>query len=280
MQITVRRDLQVAQVAARGKPCAGMKGLIEERPGNDEGASRRFPTLDASLIASAPKVEHYEIASYVRSQPLRRFSACRTRKICSGRRSTKKRKPTRSSRRRPAKSTSRPRPMGRTEEAAMAAARSSRGGSSSGSARKSNAPARRNASQGRVVIVDRSDRVGAWELPTTLRTPRTRAITPRYAHITLLLPSTRWRVAFIPAFSAPPSAAQAPPPPAPPPIVSPKCPGPSHYIPSMRRRRKRFASAARHPLVLGQTGVMTRGENGVWTFHLCARFRPGPTGTT
>ena len=50
-------------IAARGKPCEGMKGLIEEGQEMmqelEQGA-----TLDAALIASAQKVEHYEIASY------------------------------------------------------------------------------------------------------------------------------------------------------------------------------------------------------------------------
>jgi ferritin-like metal-binding protein YciE len=49
--------------AARGKHCPGMEGIIEE--GNEmikeEDAG---PALDAALIASAQKVEHYEIASY------------------------------------------------------------------------------------------------------------------------------------------------------------------------------------------------------------------------
>jgi ferritin-like metal-binding protein YciE len=50
-------------VAARGKPCKGMKGLIEEGQEKieelDEGS-----TMDAALIGSAQKVEHYEIAAY------------------------------------------------------------------------------------------------------------------------------------------------------------------------------------------------------------------------
>jgi ferritin-like metal-binding protein YciE len=48
---------------ARGKTCEGMKGLIEEGQQKmqelEQGA-----TLDAALIASAQKVEHYEIATY------------------------------------------------------------------------------------------------------------------------------------------------------------------------------------------------------------------------
>jgi len=50
-------------MAARGKPCEGMKGLIEEGQEKMEELDRGA-TLDAALIASAQKVEHYEIASY------------------------------------------------------------------------------------------------------------------------------------------------------------------------------------------------------------------------
>lgn len=50
-------------MAARGKTCEGMKGLIEEGQEMMEELETG-PTLDAALIASAQKVEHYEIASY------------------------------------------------------------------------------------------------------------------------------------------------------------------------------------------------------------------------
>jgi ferritin-like metal-binding protein YciE len=49
-------------MAARGKPCEGMKGLIEE--GQEVMEEMEGSTLDAALIASAQKVEHYEIATY------------------------------------------------------------------------------------------------------------------------------------------------------------------------------------------------------------------------
>ena len=49
-------------LAARGKPCEGMKGLIEE--GQEAMEEMEGSTLDAALIASAQKVEHYEIATY------------------------------------------------------------------------------------------------------------------------------------------------------------------------------------------------------------------------
>ena len=50
-------------MAARGKPCEGMKGLIEEGQEMMEEIERGA-TLDAALISAAQKVEHYEIATY------------------------------------------------------------------------------------------------------------------------------------------------------------------------------------------------------------------------
>jgi ferritin-like metal-binding protein YciE len=49
--------------AARGKKCIGMEGLVEEgkEKMKEEGEA---PVMDAALIASAQKVEHYEIATY------------------------------------------------------------------------------------------------------------------------------------------------------------------------------------------------------------------------
>ena len=49
-------------LAARGKPCDGMKGLIEE--GQSHIEELEGATLDAALIGAAQKVEHYEIAAY------------------------------------------------------------------------------------------------------------------------------------------------------------------------------------------------------------------------
>ncbi|HET6796817.1 MAG TPA: ferritin-like domain-containing protein [Gemmatimonadales bacterium] len=49
--------------AARGKKCKGMEGLIEEGKEKMEEEGE-WPVLDAALIASAQKVEHYEIAAY------------------------------------------------------------------------------------------------------------------------------------------------------------------------------------------------------------------------
>jgi ferritin-like metal-binding protein YciE len=49
-------------LAARGKPCDGMKGLIEE--GSSHIEELDGATLDAALIGAAQKVEHYEMATY------------------------------------------------------------------------------------------------------------------------------------------------------------------------------------------------------------------------
>lgn len=47
----------------KGKRCAGMQGIIEE--GNEGAAEiQEGPLLDAALIATAQRVEHYEIAAY------------------------------------------------------------------------------------------------------------------------------------------------------------------------------------------------------------------------
>ena len=62
----VRRLEQIfgmLEVPARGKPCAGMKGIVEE--GQELMEEDRSPALmDASIAAGARKVEHYEIAAY------------------------------------------------------------------------------------------------------------------------------------------------------------------------------------------------------------------------
>jgi ferritin-like metal-binding protein YciE len=58
----VEEVFKLLGMAARGKPCEGMKGLIEE--GEEAMEEMEGSTLDAALIASAQKVEHYEIATY------------------------------------------------------------------------------------------------------------------------------------------------------------------------------------------------------------------------
>jgi ferritin-like metal-binding protein YciE len=51
--------------AVRGKQCKGMEGLIEEgKEKLEEKSKAEGSVLDAALIASGQKVEHYEIATY------------------------------------------------------------------------------------------------------------------------------------------------------------------------------------------------------------------------
>jgi len=50
-------------VAKRGKPCHAMEGLVEEAR-EQIGEIEDKSVLDVAIIASAQKMEHYEIASY------------------------------------------------------------------------------------------------------------------------------------------------------------------------------------------------------------------------
>jgi ferritin-like metal-binding protein YciE len=50
--------------AVRGKQCKGLEGIIEEGKEKLEEKAGDGSVLDAALIASAQKVEHYEIATY------------------------------------------------------------------------------------------------------------------------------------------------------------------------------------------------------------------------
>ena len=47
---------------AKGKTCDGMKGILAE--GDDAVGDAEDDVIDATIIASAQKVEHYEIATY------------------------------------------------------------------------------------------------------------------------------------------------------------------------------------------------------------------------
>jgi ferritin-like metal-binding protein YciE len=59
----LERVFQELGQSARGKTCKGMQGLIEEGKEvlEKEGEAA---VLDAALIASAQRIEHYEIAAY------------------------------------------------------------------------------------------------------------------------------------------------------------------------------------------------------------------------
>jgi ferritin-like metal-binding protein YciE len=59
----LERIFKSLDMAARGKKCAGMAGLVEEGKELIEEEETGAP-LDAALICAAQKVEHYEIAAY------------------------------------------------------------------------------------------------------------------------------------------------------------------------------------------------------------------------
>jgi ferritin-like metal-binding protein YciE len=50
--------------AVRGKQCKGLQGILEEGKEKMQEKGGEASVLDAALIASAQKVEHYEIATY------------------------------------------------------------------------------------------------------------------------------------------------------------------------------------------------------------------------
>jgi ferritin-like metal-binding protein YciE len=59
----LERVFELLDEKARGKHCAGMAGIVEE--GSEKlQEDMEDAVLDASLIASAQKVEHYEISAY------------------------------------------------------------------------------------------------------------------------------------------------------------------------------------------------------------------------
>ena len=59
----LERVFQEVGQSARGKTCKGMQGLVEEGKEVME-KDGEGPVIDAALIASAQRVEHYEIAAY------------------------------------------------------------------------------------------------------------------------------------------------------------------------------------------------------------------------
>jgi ferritin-like metal-binding protein YciE len=63
-QVTrVEQVFEALGVAAKAKPCAGMKGLLEE--GEEVLAQDATPALkDVAIIGAAQRVEHYEMAAY------------------------------------------------------------------------------------------------------------------------------------------------------------------------------------------------------------------------
>src|SRR6185503_7553850 len=67
----LKEAFELLGAAAKPKPCKGMAGLLEE--GNEvieEGDDKDDVAADLALIASAQKVEHYEISAYGTSRAL------------------------------------------------------------------------------------------------------------------------------------------------------------------------------------------------------------------
>ena len=59
----IEHVFELLEKRAKGKPCAGMKGLIEE---GEEilGEDATDELMDAAIIGAAQRVEHYEMAAY------------------------------------------------------------------------------------------------------------------------------------------------------------------------------------------------------------------------
>src|SRR4026209_266408 len=61
----LKEAFELLGVAAKPKPCKGMAGLLEEGTEvNEEGEDKDDLAADLAVIASAQKVEHYEISAY------------------------------------------------------------------------------------------------------------------------------------------------------------------------------------------------------------------------
>ena len=60
----LEQAFQMLGIAAKGKKCEAMDGLVREGQTVMEDTERGSATRDAALIISAQKIEHYEIAAY------------------------------------------------------------------------------------------------------------------------------------------------------------------------------------------------------------------------
>jgi Mn-containing catalase len=61
----LKEAFELLEVPAKPKPCKGMAGLLEEgNEGIEEGDDKDDIAADLAVIASAQKVEHYEISAY------------------------------------------------------------------------------------------------------------------------------------------------------------------------------------------------------------------------
>jgi len=65
----IEQIFKILGVAAKAKPCAGMKGIIEE--GDETINQDATETLmDAAIIGAAQRVEHYEMAAYAAARTM------------------------------------------------------------------------------------------------------------------------------------------------------------------------------------------------------------------
>lgn len=62
--VRLERIFEILGKAPRGKRCVGMEGLLEEGSELMKEEDAAEAVIDAGLIASAQKVEHYEICAY------------------------------------------------------------------------------------------------------------------------------------------------------------------------------------------------------------------------
>lgn len=60
----VEQVFEMLEMTARAKKCEAMDGLVKEAQGVIEDLPKGSAVIDAGLIISAQKVEHYEIAAY------------------------------------------------------------------------------------------------------------------------------------------------------------------------------------------------------------------------
>jgi ferritin-like metal-binding protein YciE len=62
--LRLEQAFQLLDQKAKGKPCAAMKGLVEEGKETIEEDGLSDGLMDSAIICAAQKVEHYEIAGY------------------------------------------------------------------------------------------------------------------------------------------------------------------------------------------------------------------------
>ena len=91
----LKNAFDMLAVKAKGKPCRGMAGLLEE--GDEiiaEGEQKEPIASDLALIASGQKVEHYEISSYGTARTLAQQMVGQTWRRCSVSHLRKRKPPT------------------------------------------------------------------------------------------------------------------------------------------------------------------------------------------